>query len=85
MAKCDLCGREMLTAKGCGIGKMHVGGKVYGRIRAFGEDESARCHDCNALPGEFHHWGCDMERCPACGHQLISCECEDVFAEGRST
>ena len=21
--------------------------------------------------GEYHHYGCDMERCPKCGSQLI--------------
>ena len=35
----------------------------------------ARCHDCDALEGELHGLGCDMERCPFCGHQLISCSC----------
>lgn len=34
-----------------------------------------RCHDCGAREGEFHKPGCDMERCPFCGGQLISCEC----------
>jgi hypothetical protein len=33
------------------------------------------CHDCGASEGEFHKPGCDMERCPFCGHQLISCSC----------
>jgi len=33
------------------------------------------CHDCNCKEGELHMLGCDMERCPFCGHQLISCDC----------
>ena len=34
-----------------------------------------QCHDCGVSEGEFHHPGCDMERCPFCGDQLISCGC----------
>ena len=33
------------------------------------------CHDCGAKPGEFHKPNCDVERCPFCGGQLISCNC----------
>lgn len=37
--------------------------------------ELAICHDCGAVEGEYHEPGCDMERCPFCGGQLISCDC----------
>ena len=36
------------------------------------------CHDCGAKVGELHQLGCDMERCPVCGCQLISCD-EDHY------
>ena len=89
MAKCNICGREMLTAKSCIGTQCEIDGRKYKRIR-FGdpEDMSARyidfdknvsCGDCGCHVGGFHHWGCDMEACPKCGHQLISCECENVY------
>jgi hypothetical protein len=33
------------------------------------------CHDCNVLIGQFHAYGCDCERCPRCGDQLLMCSC----------
>lgn len=34
-----------------------------------------RCPDCGCLEGQFHKLGCDMERCPFCGQQFITCDC----------
>lgn len=39
------------------------------------DKEIYTCHDCGVSEGEIHHLGCDMERCPFCGKQLISCDC----------
>ena len=33
------------------------------------------CHDCAVKEGQIHEFSCDMERCPFCGRQLLSCNC----------
>lgn len=43
--------------------------------------ETHRCHDCGVAHSGFHHPGCDMERCPRCGGQLIGCGCLDEDEE----
>lgn len=39
------------------------------------DEERSTCHDCDVREGEIHEYGCDMERCPFCGGQQISCDC----------
>ncbi len=33
------------------------------------------CHDCFAVKGEYHVPGCDVEECPVCHGQALSCQC----------
>src|SRR5438309_1320391 len=45
------------------------------------------CHDCGAKEGELHlpHVSgdvCDMEVCPKCGGQLLSCGCNPAKLRG---
>ena len=39
------------------------------------ERQTYKCRDCGVAEGELHDFGCDMEKCPFCGGQLVSCRC----------
>ena len=59
-----------------------VGGIERQRIR-YGDEaddwgaDRQPCHDCGVLKAQFHVLSCDVERCPVCGGQMITCECDD--------
>jgi hypothetical protein len=55
----------------------------YGDEQSDWSAETIPCHDCRVLKGEFHVQSCDVEECPVCGEQLITCDCE--FEEPDST
>lgn len=39
------------------------------------EYNSRQCHDCGAGMGGVHMVGCDIEQCPICRNQYLSCAC----------
>lgn len=44
-----------------------------------GDEENPTCGDCGVHVGEKHLDMCDIERCPDCGMQFISCDCGIKF------
>lgn len=54
-----------------------LGGKKYARKPFEAGEADEVCHDCRAADGELHVPGCDMERCPKCHGQAISCGCKE--------
>lgn len=89
MAKCSWCEQEMRDSNtiGCAanVTVEYPDGSSfpsipYGEEERYGkgwmdDDSQHRCHDCNVKVGGHHHPGCDVEECPKCRRQLISCGC----------
>ena len=79
MAICKRCNKDMLDdeVKTCDKNrfiKYSDGLKLPTSDYHFNE-RTGRCHDCGIKHGGKHHLCCDVERCPRCGDQLISCGC----------
>ena len=78
MAQCDYCKKDMVDNKTetCIFSQVKIDGKVCQRNSEH-FDINKRCHDCNIVnkKGNYHHYGCDMERCPKCKYQFAFCDC----------
>jgi ribosomal protein S27E len=72
---CDYCNKDVYGVEGCSAKYLipKYSNKAYVRSTYHFDEENGRCNDCNSKHGTFHHPGCDVERCPICGGQFISC------------
>jgi hypothetical protein len=65
-----------------------LNGKPVSRVR-YGDEQdewhadAIPCRDCRVLKSELHVPECDVEECPVCGGQLISCDCDFEERKGQ--
>lgn len=90
MAVCKHCDQERHEAPGCILEMVMTADCPLEPVKygfeldtgfASPSADGRRCGDCAALPGNYHHVGCDWEKCPRCHGQLLSCDCIEELEE----
>ena len=79
MSVCEWCNQDMLTADSCTVAVLHRQGQQISMTR-YGDERDApstqyRCGDCGVRRRGWHHLGCDLQECPLCRRQMMSCGC----------
>jgi hypothetical protein len=81
-----MCRQEMHDRVGCTLEVFSdfADDEPRPRVR-FGDEtrmelgRQEHCPDCLAPRNTFHHPGCDIEQCPRCGGQALTCGCAVEF------
>jgi len=71
--------QDMTTAQSCCFEALHRDGVHISLVPhrpPNGRSRGKACGDCGVSPGGWHHLGCDLQRCPLCRGQLLSCDCD---------
>jgi hypothetical protein len=79
MAICTYCNGEMTSGVGCTLPVYDDFRDGVTRRRIVNGSRQA-CPDCGTPPRGLHHPGCDLERCPSCGRQALTCGCTSSAA-----
>ncbi len=76
VALCDWCQQSMNVGTGCTVDTFDdfIDGLKRKRI-PYTCQNGQHCGDCNVTNGQLHHPSCDMEICPRCNGQSLSCDC----------
>lgn len=69
--------KEIIRAQS--VREYSIDGQQYHRV-AYGKEvgcsHDGPCHDCAVNLGQLHAPGCDVEQCPKCSGQALSCPCD---------
>jgi len=72
---CRGCELPMEDGTGCTVRAYSIADQEYARVPFSG---FLPCHDCGVTRDQLHHLSCDVEECPRCQRQALSCGCREV-------